>query len=180
MAARVSKGVSARQTAMTQLRRWHVKVRYICKLLQGKHDRGTSKADYSPFVSKTDNDYIKSKFLYSNRSPQTDRSSLIYSNSNLGLYYYIFATRALYSSGTISSSAIYILLACLIEVLAGLGVLLICALFASAGTALLCFRPYLAVPAVSSSVASSSIVSSSALSVLLFRFRPRFPLPLAA
>jgi len=31
--------------------------------------KGTLKAGYNPLVSKTDDDYIKSKFLYSNRSP---------------------------------------------------------------------------------------------------------------
>ena len=38
---------------------------YTCKLLQSKHNRGPSKAGYSPLVSKTNDNYIKSKFLYS-------------------------------------------------------------------------------------------------------------------
>ncbi|KAH8790852.1 hypothetical protein F5882DRAFT_401031 [Hyaloscypha sp. PMI_1271] len=111
--------------------------------------------------------------------PQTYRSSIIYSNGNLGLYYHIFATGALYGSGTISSPITGISIT---EALDGAGALLVRAILAfgsgsgssgsgsGSSTVLLRFRPRFTL----------SAVASSASSVALLHFRPRLPLPLAS
>jgi hypothetical protein len=86
---------------------------------------------------------------------------------------YLRATRALHSSGAISSSAICVLSTCTTKSLADSITLLVRKLlvgFATSSSALLRFRPRLIV----------SAVSSSASGGLLSLFRSRFFLPLAS
>jgi hypothetical protein len=104
-----------------------------------------------------------------------------YSNSNLSLYYHILATRALYSSSIILSSAIGV---CITKALNSASTLLVRAILVfgssfspSAFTftftfsiALLRFRPCFTL----------FTVASFTFSVKPLRFRPRLPLPLAS